>query len=317
MRDSQFSGTVAIVGLGAVGATTAYALMNAGAASEIILISRDSEKVAGEVMDLNHGASFVPPVRIRSGDYKDCEAARIVIVTAGVRQQRGESRMNLLERNLAVMQDVIPGIIAHNRDCIILMVTNPVDAMTYAALKLSGLPKARIIGSGTLLDTSRFRFLLSEHCGVATENVHAYIIGEHGDSEVAAWSATSIAGAPFERFCEGCTRRCTAGDKEAIFNSARNAVYEIVEKKGATFYAIGLAVRRIVQAILRNESVVLPVSTLLNGEYGLTDVCLSLPCIVDGGGIKRVFELTLSEHETGDLQTSAVALGANLRKVGL
>lgn len=317
MRDLRPSGIVAIVGLGAVGASSACALMNTVAASEIILISRDGAKIAGEVMDLNHGSSFVPPVKIRSGSYEDCGAARIVIVTAGVRQQPGESRMNLLERNLAVMQEVIPGIIAYNRDCIILKVTNPVDAMTYAALKLSGLPRARIIGPGTLLDTSRFRFLLGQHCGVAIKNVHACITGEHGDSETAAWSTTSIAGAPFELFCEGCPRECTTTDKEALFDEAKNAAYEIIEKKGASYYAISLAARRIVHTILRDESVVLPVSTLLNGEYGVTDVCVSLPCIVGAGGIKRVFALALSEREAGDFRTSAASLGANLRKVAL
>jgi len=301
MRDLRPSGTVAIVGLGAVGASSAFALINAGAASEIILISRDGAKIAGEVMDLNHGSSFVPPVKIRSGSYEDCGAARIVIVTAGVRQQPCESRIELLERNLAVINEVIPQVTANNKDCIILMVTNPVDALTYAALKLSGLPAGRVIGSGTLLDTARFRFLLGEHCGMASENVHAYIIGEHGDSEVAAWSATDIAGIPFELFCRDCPRACAFPDKEAIFNSVKSAAYKIIENKGATYYAIALAVRRIVQAILRDENVALPVSTLLEGQHGVEDVCLSLPAIIGANGVSRVLELPLSEEEEGAL----------------
>jgi L-lactate dehydrogenase len=288
---------VAIIGVGAVGATTAYALMNAGAASEIILISRDRDKVLGEVMDLNHGSSFVPPVRIREGNYEDCKEARIVIVTAGVRQKPGESRIDLLGRNLEVIDGIVPQVVASNPDCIILMVSNPVDALTYAALKKSGFSPERVVGSGTLLDTSRFRSLLSEHCRVAAQNVHAYIIGEHGDSEVAAWSATSVAGMPFEMFCQGCPCGCTLVEKDDIFQSVKNAAYEIIEKKGATFYAIGLAVRRIVQAILRNESVILTVSSLMSGQYGVEDVCVSLPSVIDETGVSRVLEMPLSEGE--------------------
>lgn len=317
MPSAMTRDAVAIIGVGAVGATTAYALMNAGAASDIILIGRDTDKVAGEVMDLNHGSSFVPPVRIRAGSYEDCRDARVVIVTAGVRQKPGESRIDLLERNLGVIDEVIPNVTTNNPDCIILMVSNPVDALTYAALKKSGFPPERVIGSGTLLDTSRFRYLLSEHCRVATQNVHAYIIGEHGDSEVAAWSTTSVAGMAFELFCQGCPCGCTLVQKDAIFQGVKNAAYEIIEKKGATFYAIGLAVRRIVQAILRNESVVLSVSSLMTGQYGVSDVCVSLPSVVDENGVTRVLEMPLSEKESGDFRASAETLRANLAKVGL
>src|SRR5450759_583720 len=285
--------------------------MNAGATSELILIGRDLEKVTGEVMDLNHGSSFVPPVTIRAGGYEDCSEARVVIITAGVRQKPGESRIELLERNLEVINEIIPKVVANNDDCVILMVTNPVDALTYAALKKSGFPPGRVIGSGTLLDTSRFRYLLSEQCHVATQNVHAYIIGEHGDSEVAAWSATNVAGMPFELFCQGCPCGCTLGDKDEIFQSIKNAAYEIIAKKGATFYAIGLAVRRIVQAILRNENVILSVSSLMNGQYGVSDVCVSLPSIVDETGVTRVLEMPLSEDESGPFRASAEALRAN------
>jgi len=308
---------VAIVGVGAVGATTAYALMNAGAASDIILIGQDRDKVTGEVMDLNHGSSFVPPVRIRAGGYEDCADARVVIITAGVRQEPGESRVDLLERNLEVVSEIIPNVTANNEDCIIVMVSNPVDALTYAALKKSGFPPGRVMGSGTLLDTSRFRYLLSEHCRVATQNVHAYIIGEHGDSEVAAWSATNVAGMPFEMFCQGCPCGCTFGDKDEIFQSVKNAAYEIIEKKGATFYAIGLAVRRIVQAILRNENIVLSVSSLMEGQYGVSDVCVSLPSVVNENGVERVLEMPLSEDESSGFRASAEALRGNLAKVGL
>ena len=317
MGNERTRDAVAIVGMGAVGATTAYAVMNAGVTSELILVDRDRDKVTGEVMDLNHGSSFVPPVRIRAGGYEDCGEARVVIITAGVRQEPGESRMDLLGRNLGVVDEVISSVVANNDDCIILMVSNPVDALTYAALKKSGFPPERVIGSGTLLDTSRFRYLLSEHCRVATQNVHAYIIGEHGDSEVAAWSATNVAGMPFEMFCRGCPCGCTLGDKDEIFQSVKNAAYEIIEKKGATFYAIGLAVRRIVRAILRNENDVLSVSSLMDGQYGVSDVCVSLPSVVNENGVERVLEMPLNEDESSRFRASAEALRANLEKVGL
>jgi L-lactate dehydrogenase len=317
MSGEKARNTVAIVGVGAVGATTAYALMNAGAASEIILITPDRDKLAGEVMDLNHGSSFVPPVRVRAGTYEDCRDARVVIITAGVRQKPGESRMDLLERNLEVVNEIIPNVTAYNEDCVILVVSNPVDALTYAALKRSGFPPGRVFGSGTLLDTSRFRYLLSQHCRVAAHNVHAYIIGEHGDSEVAAWSATNVAGMPFELFCRGCPCGCTYVDKDAIFQSVKNAAYEIIEKKGATFYAIGLAVRRIVQAILRDESVVLTVSSLMDGQYGASDVCVSLPSVVDENGVARVLEMPLNEDESARFRQSAEALRASLEQAGL
>jgi len=316
MDNGKMRDAVAIVGVGAVGATTAYAIMNAGATSELILVGRNIDKVTGQAMDLRHGSSFVPPVKIRAGGYEDCADARVVIITAGVRQEPGESRMDLLERNLEVVNEIISKVTAYNDECIILMVTNPVDALTYAALKKSGFPPGRVIGSGTLLDTSRFRYLLGEQCHVATQNVHAYIIGEHGDSEVPAWSATNVAGMPFEMFCQGCPCKCTLGDKDEIFQRVKNAAYEIIEKKGATFYAIGLAVRRIVQAILRNESVILTVSSLMEGQYGVSDVCVSLPSVVDESGVSRVLEMPLSEDESGMFRASAESLRANLEKAG-
>lgn len=215
------------------------------------------------------------------------------------------------------MNEITPKVTEDNDDCMILMVTNPVDALTYAALKKSGFPPGRVIGSGTLLDTSRFRYILSEHCHVATQNVHAYIIGEHGDSEVAAWSATNVAGTPFEMFCQGCPCKCTMGDKDEISQGVKNAAYEIMEKEGAAFCAIGLAVRRIVQAILRNESVVLTVSSLMEGPYGVSDVCMSLPSVVDANGVNRVLELQSNDQEVDTFRDSAETLRGNLAEVGL
>ena len=317
MSSERAPDKVAIIGVGAVGATTAYAIMNAGAASEIVLIGNDSARVSGEVMDLDHGSSFVPPVRISAGTYEDCRDAAVIIISAGVRQQPGETRMDLLKSNIDVIRDIVPKAIAGNRNCILLVVTNPVDALTYAALKISGLPPGQVIGSGTLLDTARFRFLLSERCGVATQSVHAHIVGEHGDDEVAAWSVTNIAGMSFDLFCRDCSNACTMDDKDAIFQSVKNAAYEIIEKKGATYYAIGLAVRRIVQAILRNENAVLGVSSLMQGFYGINNVCLSLPSIVNKRGVARVLELPLNDSEVGAFRASAEALRSKLDEVNL
>jgi L-lactate dehydrogenase len=298
-------GKVAIIGAGFVGATSAYALMNAGTASEIILVDIDRSKLEGEVLDLDHGIMFVPPVRILAGDYEHCSDAEVVILTAGASQKPGESRLDLLKRNTGVFRDILPKILESGFDGIFLVVTNPVDVLTYVTLRLSGFEPHRVIGSGTLLDTARFRYLVSTRCEIAPQNVHAHIIGEHGDSEVAAWSAVNIAGVPFESFCDICNRPCGPEEKESIFKSVREAAYGIIEKKGATYYAIGLSVRRIVQALLRDENSVLTVSSLLMGMYGVEDVCLSLPSIINAKGVASVLKLPLSDTEVKALRSSA------------
>lgn len=308
---------VTIIGAGLVGATTAYALMNAGAASEIALVDLNEKRLHGEVMDLNHGIFFVPPVRIKAGTYEDCADSSIVVITAGVSQKPGETRIDLLKRNVAVFQNIVPKIVENNKDCIILVVTNPVDILTYAALKLSGLPANQVLGSGTLLDSARFRFLLSEHCNIASQNVHAYIIGEHGDTEVAAWSVSNIAGIPFEDYCANCGQDCGRQNKNQIFDDVKNAAYKIIEGKGATYYAVGLAVRRIIEAILRDENVVLPVSSIMGGQYGVEDVCVSLPTLINASGIVKILELPLSIREADGFRRSAATLKELIKEVGL
>lgn len=300
---------VVIVGAGFVGATTAYAIMNWGLASEIVLVDINKEKAEGEAMDLNHGAAFVKPVRIRNGGYEECSDARVVIISAGANQEPGETRLDLVKKNTAVFKKIVAQITKYTREAILLVVTNPVDILTYITMKLSGLPSNRVIGSGTVLDTSRFRYLLSDHCQVNPKNVHAYILGEHGDHEVAVWSLTNVAGVPFEDYCVFCGKECVSRDyKEEVSEKVRKAAYDIIERKGATYYAVGLAVARVVESIFRDENSILTVSTTLDGEYGLRDVALSLPSIIGAGGVEKVLSLKINDDEEKKLIESAEVL---------
>lgn len=317
MRKNLVFDKVTIIGAGYVGATTAYALMMGGTTSEIAMIDLNEERLAGEVMDLNHGVVFVPPVKVYAGTYEDCKDSNIVIITAGVGQKPGETRVDLLKRNIDVFRAIIPKVVEKNDKCIILVVTNPVDVLTYATLKISGLPSNQVIGSGTVLDSARFKYLISQHCNVGPGNVHAYIIGEHGDTEVPAWSITNIASLPIDKYCIQCGKGCENECRERIFHDVKNAAYQIIEGKGATYYAIGLAVRRIVEAILRDENSVLSVSSLMEGYYGVNDVCISLPTIVNEHGIVKVLELPLSDQEIKGFQNSAKEIRKLLDEVGL
>lgn len=307
---------ITVIGAGLVGSTSVYAMMNAGIASELVLIDVNQKRLAGEVMDLNHGSSFVPQVRVRAGDYADCADSSIIVITAGVNQKPGESRLDLLKRNVEVFRNIVPNIMRHNDFPLILVVTNPVDLLTLVTLRLSGLPPHRVIGSGTVLDSSRFRYLLSEHFNVSAQNVHAYIVGEHGDSEVPTWSLTNIAGIPIDDYCRACEKNENCVERERIFNEVKNSAYAIIEGKGATYYAVGLAVRRICEAILRNEHAILPVSSLIDGLYGIKDVALSLPTILDSQGVQKVLELPLTPEETAGLRVSADTLKSVFRDLG-
>jgi L-lactate dehydrogenase len=300
---------VVIVGAGLVGATFAYSLMINGIASEIIMIDVNQERLAGEIMDLNHGISFVRPALVRAGTYADCKDADIIVITAGSNQRPGETRIDLLARNTEIFRTIIEQIKATGSQAILLITTNPVDIMTYVTYKLSGYPEKRVIGSGTVLDSARFRYLISTHCHVDPSNVHAYIIGEHGDTEVPVWSLANIAGIRFSDYCPVCGEACkTALPKEAIFDDVKNAAYKIIKGKGATYYAIGLALTEIVESIIRDEHSVLTVSTLLKGEYGIEDVYLSLPCVVNRQGIERKMQLSLSPEEENAFRHSASVL---------
>ncbi len=298
---------VSIIGTGFVGSTTAYTLLLSGLVSELILVDKNKRKAEGEAMDLNHGVPFIRPVKVIAGDYKDCEGSNIVIIAAGVNQKPGETRIDLVKNNTEVFRSIIPELIKYCSDSILLVVTNPVDILTYVTYKLSGFPKSKVIGSGTVLDTARFKALLGEHVGIDARNVHTYVLGEHGDTEVAAWSITSIAGMSMESFCKRCNT-CKGESKEAIFEDVRKAAYNIIERKEATYYAVGLTVKRIVEAILRDEDSILTVSSLVEGLYGLNDVCLSLPTIVNAEGVKHVLEVDISESEKQALIDSGNSL---------
>ncbi len=297
---------IAVVGAGSVGSASAYALMISGLVNEMVLIDIDRKRAEGEAMDLAHGASFVSPIRVYAGDYRDCHDADIIVFSAGANQKPGETRLDLIQKNLGVLRETLPHIVSPKGDSILLIVSNPVDVLTYAALKITGLPPGRVLGSGTVLDSSRFRFLISEKCRVEARNVHAYVVGEHGDSEVPLWSLANIAGIKVEEFC--CMHGVPCLDKEAVSDQVRRAGYEIIERKGATYYAIGLAVRRICESIIRDENSILTVSGLIDGEYGIRDVCLSLPSLVNREGRVRALSVPMSEDEEAALRRSAVVI---------
>ena len=299
---------VVVIGIGSVGSTYIYALMHTGLAREIVLISRDQKRVKGEVMDLEHGSFFVPPVKIRPGDYSDCVDANLIVVTAGAKQMPGQSRSVLVQRNVDIVKSICDEIKKYDSDAALLMVANPVDALTQVALNRLRWPRERVIGSGTVLDSARFRSMLSRHCGVDTRNVHAYILGEHGDSEVAAWSMTHVAGIPMKNYCAICGGCDSKKEHENIVHRVRDSAYHIIDYKGSTYYAIGLALTRISGAILRDEHSILTVSLLLQGEYDIDNICLSVPCVVGKTGVERIITASLSENEQLALKASAETL---------
>ena len=301
----------AIIGCGFVGASSAVSLVHKGFFSELVLIDANHAKAEGEAMDLSHGRPFTSPMKIYAGSYDDISDCSLIIITAGANQKPGETRLDLVHKNVAIFKSIIPEITKRNFEGILLIVANPVDILTYAALKISGYPKERVLGSGTVLDSARFRYLLSEHLNVDSRSVHAYIIGEHGDSELAVWSSANVSGIGINDFCElrGHYEHDEAMDR--IYRTVRDSAYEIIERKGATYYGVAMAVSRIAESIIRNEHSVLPVSSLMEGEYGLTDLCISVPTIVSAKGAEQVLEIPLSQEEKEKLQKSA----AELKKV--
>lgn len=307
---------VVVVGAGSVGATYCYALAQSGLANEIVLYDRNEDLMRGQVLDLVHGQPFFPTVIIRSGGPDDYKDANIVVIAAGSAQKPGETRLQLIQKNAAITGAIAEEIARQDCPGVILVVSNPVDVLTYVALRRSGWDRSRVIGSGTVLDSSRFRHLLGTHCGVDVHNVHAYILGEHGDSEFAAWSMTHVAGLKIEDYCpycHGCTDWKT--EREEIVKQVRESAYHIINYKGSTHYAIGLALTRITGAILRNQHSVLTVSTMLNGEFGISDVCLSVPCIVSDKGIIRLIQAPLSDKELELLKHSADVLKEAIKSI--
>jgi L-lactate dehydrogenase len=300
---------VTVVGAGAVGSTFAYALAQSGLADEIVLIDQNEVLARGQVLDLAHGQPFFPAVSIREGNPSDYSDSQLIVITAGAAQRPGETRLELLQKNAAIMHNIVADIIEQDSDAVLLVVSNPVDVMTHVALQSGGGNRGRVLGSGTVLDSARFRHLLSTHCGVDVHNVHAYILGEHGDSEFAAWSMTHVAGIPIDEFCPIC-ERCEdwKAKRDAIEQQVRDSAYHIIDYKGATCFAVGLALVRIARAILRRERSVLTVCTRLEGEFELQDVCLSVPCVVSETGVERIVTTNLPKDETVALRASASVL---------
>ena len=300
---------VVIVGAGSVGATYCYALAQSGLADEIVLTDRNEDLVRGQVLDLVHGQPFFPTVNIRSGSSSDYVDAQVVVITAGSAQRPGETRLQLIQKNADIIGGIAEDIAAHKCKGVMLIVSNPVDVLAYVALKHSGWERGRVIGSGTVLDSARFRHLLSNHCVVDVHNVHAYILGEHGDSEFAAWSMTNVAGINIDKYCPVCGK-CSGwkSQRQLIEKQVRESAYHIINYKGSTQYAVGLSLVKITGAILRSQNSVLTVSTLVDGEFGIKDVCLSVPCIVSDKGILRIIESPLTLEELGFLSHSATVL---------
>ncbi|UAL46142.1 L-lactate dehydrogenase [Sutcliffiella horikoshii] len=306
---------VALIGTGFVGSSYAFALLNQGVTEELVLIDLNKEKSEGDAMDLNHGIAFAPtPTKIWYGDYKDCQDADIVVICAGANQKPGETRLDLVEKNTKIFKSIVDEVMGNGFDGIFLVATNPVDILTYATWKFSGLPKERVIGSGTILDTARFRYVLGDYFQVDARNVHAYIIGEHGDTELPVWSKADIGGKPILELMAK-QEKYKEEDLNDLFVSVRDAAYHIIERKGATYYGIAMGLVRLTKAILQNENSILTVSAYLDGEYDSEDIYIGVPAIVNRNGIRDILELDLSDKETEQFQHSVKVLSEIKDKV--
>jgi len=297
---------VVIIGVGAVGSTTAYTLLLRGRMDELVLIDANKEKAIGDALDMNHGLAFVSRAKVWAGSYEDCGEADIIIITAGAAQRPGEARTDLLKRNIAIFESITNEVLKYNNHGILLIASNPVDIMSYFTWKKSGWPSHRVIGSGTLLDSARFRYLIGDKLSIDTRSVHAHIIGEHGDSELPVWSLANVAGSEII---------LSENEREQIFVNTRDAAYRIIEAKGATYYAIALALDRICTAILKNESAILNVSILLTDYYGINDVYVGVPCIVDRTGVRETLQLNINDKEKELLHKSANKLKGLIQSI--
>ncbi len=307
----------AMIGCGFVGSSSAFSLLQSGLFSEMVLIDVNQDRAEGEAMDLSHGLPFARPMDIYAGSYDDISDCGIIIVTAGANQKPGESRLDLVQKNTAIFKSIIPEISRRNFEGILLIVSNPVDILTYVALKLSGLPAHRVIGSGTVLDSGRLKYLLGRKLNVDSRSVHANIIGEHGDSELAVWSSANISGVPLEHFSKLRGDSETIKELEHLYEDVRDSADAIIRKKGASYYGIALAVRRITECIIRDEHSILPVSSLVPGIYGLQDLCLSLPTVVGANGIEQVLDIELNQEEEQELKRSAATIKEVLNQLDL
>lgn len=306
---------VAVIGCGFVGSTIAYTLMQKGTFSEMVLLDAAQGKAEGEAMDISHGLPFAHAMDIYAGTYEDIADAAVVIITAGANQKPGETRLDLVQKNSRIMRSIISDVKRVNCEGILLIVSNPVDILTEVALRESGFPKERVIGSGTVLDTARLKYLVSEKLNVDSRNVHAFIAGEHGDSELAVWSCANIYGISIDEFAKIRGFRDFTKEKDEIYHAVRDSAYEIIERKGATYYGIGMAAAKIAEAIVRDSHTVVPVSVSLNGEYGLSDLCLSIPAVIGSRGAEQVLEISLNAEEEERLRRSADELKEVLAQI--
>lgn len=317
MNKSINSRKVAVIGTGFVGSSTAFALMESGLFSEMVLLDADKSRAEGEAMDISHGLPFARPMKITAGEYEDLHDAAIIVITAGAGQKPGETRLDLVKKNVSIFHSIIPEIVKYNTEGILLVVANPVDILTYVAAKLSGFPENRVFGSGTTLDSARLKYLLGEHLSVDARSVHTWIIGEHGDSQIAAWSSANVSGVPLSDFCEMRGFLDHEENMMRIAEDVKNSAYTIIEKKKATYYGVAMAVRRICEAIIRDEKSVLPVSSIQHGAFGIEGVALSMPRIVGKYGVEKNIPMSLSEKEQEELKKSALALQDVLNSLDL
>lgn len=306
---------VAIIGCGFVGSASAFALMQSGLFNEMVLLDANHDKAEGEARDIAHGLPFVRPMKLYAGGYDDIADAAIIVITAGANQKPDETRLDLVHKNVAIFESIIPEITSRDYEGILLVVANPVDILTYTALKLSGYPENRVIGSGTVLDSARLKYHLGEHLGVDSRSVHAFIVGEHGDSEIAAWSSANVSGVPLDKFCEMRGHYNHVEATERIAEKVKQSAYGIIQRKGATYYGIAMSVKRICEAIVRDEKSILPISTMMHGEYGISDVVLSMPCVVGKNGYETKVPIDLDQDEVTSLHESANTLKGVLEDV--
>lgn len=305
-----------IIGCGFVGSACAFALMQSGLFNELVLIDANQDRAEGEALDISHGLPFSKPMQIYAGTYDDISDASIVIITAGTGQKEGETRLDLVHKNVEIFKSIIGQISKRSFNGILLIVSNPVDILTYTALKLSGLPSNRVFGSGTVLDTARLKHLLGEHLGVDARSVHAFILGEHGDSEIAAFSSANVSGIPLRCFCKNnCGDICHPEKMDEIADDVKNIAYEIIKKKNATYYGIAMSVKRICEAVVLDQKSILPVSCIQNGLYGINDVALSMPAIVGENGVERNIDIPLNDEEQEAIKHSADTLRSIIKDI--
>ncbi len=307
---------IGIIGCGMVGSTTAFALMESEIFTDIVLVDVNRDRAVGEAMDLSHCLPFTRPIDIRAGGYEDLKDCGIIIITAGVAQKPDETRMDCLKRNADVFRSIVPQITKHNKDAFLLVVSNPVDVLSYVAYKLSGFPSNRVFGSGTVLDSARLKYIIGNRLGVDPRSVHAFVVGEHGDSELVVWSSANVGGVMLKDYLS--VRGTPTSDKtrrEVEFDVV-NSAYAIIERKGATYYGIAAAVRRICESIVRDEHSILPVSTLTKDHFGIDELYISVPALVGAGGVEHILDIKLDKKELAALGSSAAALQSALKEIG-